>query len=78
MVKLNKVKQPIQLLEAKENLGFSGGNNVGIKYALENGADYVMLLNNDTLVDPNLVEGMLKTYKENTTDLAVAERHVSV
>jgi len=33
------------------NLGFSGGNNVGIKKALENGTDWVLLLNNDTWVE---------------------------
>jgi GT2 family glycosyltransferase len=54
----------IKLLETGENLGFAGGNNVGITYALESGADYVCLLNNDTVVDPNLVEGLLETFKE--------------
>ena len=34
-----------------QNLGFSAGNNVGIKYALERGAKYVWLLNNDTEVE---------------------------
>jgi hypothetical protein len=40
----------IRLLEAGANLGFSGGNNIGIRLALENGADFVWLLNNDTIV----------------------------
>lgn len=44
-----------ELLVQKENLGFTGGNNLGIKYALENGADYVLLLNNDTTVDENFL-----------------------
>lgn len=34
------------------NGGYAGGNNVGIRYALERGADYVVLLNNDTIVAP--------------------------
>lgn len=33
-----------------ENLGFSGGNNIGIKEALKNGSNWVLLLNNDVLV----------------------------
>jgi GT2 family glycosyltransferase len=41
---------------ATENLGFCGGCNVGIKEALEKNADFVMLLNNDTLVSPALIE----------------------
>ena len=36
-----------------DNLGFTGGNNIGIRHALENGADYVWLLNNDTIVEPD-------------------------
>lgn len=38
------------------NLGFSGGNNAGIRKALENGADWVLLLNNDTLPESHLTE----------------------
>ncbi|MDG7041726.1 MAG: glycosyltransferase family 2 protein [Nitrososphaerota archaeon] len=35
-----------------QNLGFAGGNNVGIRQALKAGADYVLVLNNDTVVEP--------------------------
>ncbi|HCM37579.1 MAG: Glycosyl transferase family 2 [Candidatus Gottesmanbacteria bacterium GW2011_GWB1_43_11] len=35
-------------LENSDNLGFAEGNNVGIRYAIERGADYLFLLNNDT------------------------------
>ena len=41
----------IKILKMDKNLGFTGGNNVGIKYALENGYDYAILLNNDTIVN---------------------------
>lgn len=37
------------------NLGFSGGNNVAIRYALEKGFDYIMELNNDTEVEPDFL-----------------------
>jgi len=40
----------IKVIYNRENLGFAGGNNVGIKYALDHGADYVLLLNDDTIV----------------------------
>lgn len=49
----------IKIIENKENLGFAGGQNVGIKYALENGADYVLILNNDTVVDKNLIKELV-------------------
>jgi len=55
------------VLEQSKNLGFCGGCNVGIKYALENDADFIMLLNNDTLVPPELIEKLLAGF-ENLKD----------
>jgi GT2 family glycosyltransferase len=49
-----------KLLRSQENLGFSGGNNLGIEHALDNGADYVLLLNNDTVVDPNFLSYLVQ------------------
>ncbi len=45
----------------EKNLGFSGGNNVGIKYSLGNGADYVVILNNDTFVDKDFLKELIET-----------------
>jgi GT2 family glycosyltransferase len=42
------------------NLGFAGGMNSGIRHALELGVDYVLLLNNDTLVDPAMVSELMR------------------
>ena len=50
-----------------DNLGFAGGNNVGIQYALENKADYIVILNNDTLVDKNLVDELVKVSQSDET-----------
>lgn len=63
---IHKDYPEVILLENKENLGFAEGNNVGIRYALENGADYVILLNNDTLVDKNLVNELLKVMESDS------------
>src|SRR5258708_31928150 len=63
----NGSDEPIQrykdttLLKTGRNLGFAGGNNFGIKYALDHFADYVMILNNDTVVDSNLLANLIKT-----------------
>ena len=43
----------------KSNLGFGQGNNVGIRYALEHGADYVLLLNQDASLEKNALSLML-------------------
>lgn len=45
-------------IKNKENSGFSGGNNLGIKIALENGSDWVLLLNNDTSVETEFIAGL--------------------
>ncbi len=44
----------VELIRTGRNLGFSGGNNVGIRRALERGADWVLLLNNDAVAGPGL------------------------
>jgi len=44
----------VELIRTGVNLGFAGGNNVGIRRALDRGADWVLLLNNDAVADPGL------------------------
>ncbi|MBK8943744.1 MAG: glycosyltransferase family 2 protein [Ignavibacteriae bacterium] len=53
-----------EIIVSKVNLGFSGGNNLGIKYALENGADFILLLNNDTIVEPDFLTILLDTFNK--------------
>lgn len=50
-----KSKYPLQIIENDKNLGFAGGNNVGIRRALEEKASYVVILNNDTILDKRLI-----------------------
>lgn len=45
------------------NLGYAGGNNRGIECALEAGADYVIVLNNDTVVAPTIVRDLLSAFQ---------------
>lgn len=50
------------LIDNKQNYGFSEGNNIGIKYALKNlSFDYILLLNNDTVVDPNFLSELVNS-----------------
>jgi GT2 family glycosyltransferase len=46
----------VELVETGANLGYSGGNNAGIRRALERGADWVVLLNNDAELEPGALE----------------------
>jgi hypothetical protein len=48
------------LIQTGANLGYAGGNNVGIRYALARGADYIWLLNNDTVADRDALTEMVR------------------
>lgn len=50
----------LELIRNPKNLGFTGGNNVGIRRALEHGAVYVLLLNNDTVVAPTFLSELIR------------------
>src|SRR4051812_16711456 len=48
----------VELIPTGVNLGFAAGNNVGLRRALERGADWVLLLNNDATVEPGLADAL--------------------
>lgn len=54
----------IPVIETKANLGFAGGNNIGIEWALKNKAEWILLLNNDTTVDPDFLSAFMESAKE--------------
>lgn len=55
----------ITLIETRENLGFAEGNNVGIRHALKNEADAILLLNNDTVADPQMLDAFASSMNEH-------------
>jgi GT2 family glycosyltransferase len=50
----------VELIRSEQNLGFAEGSNVGIRRALERGAGYVLLLNNDVEVEPGFVGALVE------------------
>ncbi len=54
IAELRELCPGLDLIVTGANIGFSAGNNVGIKKALKMGAEVVYIINNDTLVDTNL------------------------
>lgn len=58
----------LKIIENKHNLGFAGGNNVGIKIS---GGDYIALLNSDTVVSPNWLKEVIKVM-ESKSQIGVA------
>jgi hypothetical protein len=55
----------IKIIKNKKNLGFAGGINVGVDRALDSSADYIFILNNDTLVDKNIITQLLFAARKN-------------
>ncbi len=55
----------LELIANEQNLGFAEGNNVGIRQAMAQFADYVLLLNNDTEVAPNFLEALVEVAERN-------------
>lgn len=58
----NYTDERIKMALSKENLGFSGGNNLGYKYAA---GEYIVLLNNDTVVDVNWLRELLNVIEKD-------------
>lgn len=56
----------VTIIENKENLGFCKGNNIGLRYCLEKGFDYVLLLNSDIKVLPNLIDELVKVMQSDS------------
>ena len=61
---------PITLLRNAQNMGFVGGSNKGMHYALAVGTDYVFLLNNDTVVEPDVLT-FLVSAAEQAVDIGM-------
>lgn len=63
-------KIPVELIRNDINLGFARGSNQGMRHALSTGTDYVFLLNNDTVVEPDVLE-LLVTVAEQSDDIGM-------
>jgi GT2 family glycosyltransferase len=55
----------VYMVEEDKNLGFAGGCNVGIRWALQSGAKYILLLNNDTVVDAGFLTELVSIAQNN-------------
>lgn len=55
-----KNNQKVTLLNTQKNLGYVGGNNFGIQKALEKDFDWILLINNDVIVDPKFLDELIK------------------
>ena len=61
----------VEVLPANANLGYAGGNNLGMRHALEHGADLLFLVNNDTRLDAHCVTALVEEIQQAPTCGAV-------
>jgi GT2 family glycosyltransferase len=59
------------VIKSSTNKGFTGGNNIGMDYALQQGYEYIMMLNNDVAVEPNFLEPLIARLDQDATVGAV-------
>lgn len=57
----------VRLIRNQENLGFTGGNNAGMRFALSLGSEYFLLLNNDTLAAPDFLTKLIEIAEPDPT-----------
>lgn len=58
--KIRSLYPEVTIIEINKNLGYAGGNNVGIQYAISERAEYILLLNNDVIVNKYLVSEFIR------------------
>ncbi|RKZ17131.1 glycosyltransferase family 2 protein [bacterium] len=69
-VEMVRAREGVQLLALDQNLRFSGGNNAGAARAIELGAEVLLILNNDTLVEPDALAALATQMDAGHFDLA--------
>lgn len=66
----------IEIIRNERNLGYAGGNNVGIRWALKRAADYILLINSDTEVTPRLIDELVEVAESDPDIAVVGSRNV--
>ncbi len=66
-----RARPDVTYLQSGANLGYAGGNNLGLRHALANGADYVVLLNPDVTLEPGFLEPLIEACRAHDDNAAV-------
>ncbi|MBU0528405.1 glycosyltransferase family 2 protein, partial [bacterium] len=62
-----RVKYPnVDILQLESNIGYAAGNNAGFEFIKNRNAEYIIFLNNDTIVDEKFIEPLVKPLMENS------------
>jgi GT2 family glycosyltransferase len=54
----------VRFIRLDTNLGYAGGNNVGLAYAMDQGGDYVCILNNDVVIEPDTIATLARVFAQ--------------
>ena len=73
---IKKNHPKIKLFIQSKNLGFGGGNNIGIKYALKNNANFVFLLNQDAYLYNDTIDNLIDVSKKNPEFAKISPIHL--
>ncbi|NFH70315.1 glycosyltransferase family 2 protein [Clostridium botulinum] len=65
-IELKKRFSQYEFILNEENLGFAKANNLGYQYALKKKAEYILLLNNDTIIDSDMINELISNSNKNT------------
>ncbi|URZ07195.1 glycosyltransferase family 2 protein [Clostridium felsineum] len=65
-MKLKEKLPSYNIIESEKNLGYANGNNIGIKYALKNDAEYICILNNDVVVEKDFLSRLVEKIQEKS------------
>ena len=71
---LRSIYPNIKILRSATNLGFGGGNNIGIQEAMDDGSDYIWLLNNDTIVFRETLNSMMHEFDKDDRLAAISSK----
>jgi GT2 family glycosyltransferase len=74
--RLHSVFPELTVIANERNLGFTGGNNAGIRWGLERSADYFFILNNDAIVDPNVLDELVRVAESDRRIAVVGAKNV--
>jgi len=70
----DEFQDSIHVIESEANIGFAAGANLGIRYALNDGAQFVLLLNNDTTLDPAFLAALVQASASRNDGAAFCPR----
>lgn len=68
----------VHIIKTNENLGFGRANNLGMRYAMDNGCDYVFLLNQDAWIESDAIEKLVNIYQKHLNYGIISPMHLSV